>query len=122
MGCGSFYCLGGFFYSLVIRKKYLDLFSVIFGLLVVVSSGVFSFYIYTNTGEDVSSILWGIYAFGAFLIPGLITAFPGHKKKIDRSGLEISVPRGKDLSKNQALLVFGWIVGVGLLLVYVTQF
>ncbi len=77
--------------------------------------------VYMKSGQDTASILWSIYAFGAFFLPGIITAYPGYRKHIDSRGFEVRSPRGRNLSKLQIIVLFTWLVGFGLVLVYVIQ-
>jgi peptidoglycan/LPS O-acetylase OafA/YrhL len=97
-------------------------FDHIFALGVVLISAAFSFFVYVETGQNSESIYWSVYAFGAFFLPGIYTAYPGFKKQRDHRGFEVKVPRGRNLSRVQAITIFSWIVGLGLVIVYVTQF
>ena len=82
----------------------------------------FAFSVYVKTDQTSESVLWCIYAFGSIFLPGIFTAYPGSEKRIDSSGFQVKVPRVKKLSKFQAASIFIWIVGLGLVIVYVTQF
>jgi hypothetical protein len=105
----------------VIRKQKLRIVNFLFITVILLISSVFSYNAYIKGGGNIASILWGIYAFGAFLIPAIIIVHPGEKTETDNNGWKVKVPRGKNLSKAQASIIFSWIVGFGLLMVYVTQ-
>ena len=96
------------------------MFSAIFSLIFLIISSAFGIYVYVESGKEAASIFWGVYAFGAIFIPGIVVVFPGYEKRLDKNGLEIKVPRGRNLSKAQSLMILGWIVGVGLFLVFFT--
>ena len=106
----------------VIRQDQLKLFDHVFAIGVVLISGAFAFSVYVKAGQNTESVYWSIYAFGAFFIPGIFTAYPGYKKQRDSQGFETKQPRGRNLSRFQAVAIFSWIVGLGLALVFVTQF
>ncbi len=98
------------------------MFKHIFALSVGLLAAALAFSVYVESGQTAESVYWSVYAFGAVFLPGIFTAYPGFKKQRDSRGFEIKVPRGRDLSKFQAITIFSWIVGVGLIIVYVTQF
>lgn len=100
----------------------MKLFDHIFALGVLLISAAFAFLIYVESGQNSQSVLWSIYAFGAVFLPGLFTAYPGSKKQRDGRGFEVNMPRGKNLSRFQAASILSWIVGLGLVVVYVTHF
>jgi hypothetical protein len=94
----------------------------IFALGVLIISVSFSYFIYLKSGQNTESVYWAIYAFGAFFLPGIFTVYPGFSKKKNSRGFEVKIPRDKNLSRFQAASILCWIVGLGLLIVYVTQF
>ena len=115
--------------SKTLLKKYthqeqhpLKLIDSIFTLAVLLVSLAFGYFVYVKSEQNPASIYWAIYAFGCFFIPGIITAYPGYDEVVDNHGFTIKKPRGQQLSMYQAITIFGWIVGLGLLLVYITQF
>lgn len=93
----------------------------LFAIGVLLISIAFAFMVYVNSGQNTASIFWSIYAFGTFFLPGIITAYPGYRKHMDSSGFEVRSPRGRNLSKLQAIIIFSWLAGFGLVLVYVIQ-
>ncbi len=104
------------------RPDQLSLYNHVVALFVCLVSGAFAFSVYIKSGQNTEALYWSIYAFGAFFIPGIITAYPGYKKQRDSTGLETKQPRGRNLSKFQAIVIFLWIVGLGSVLVFLTQF
>lgn len=98
------------------------MFDHVFAIGVVLISAAFSFFVYVESGQNSNSIYWAIYAFGAFFLPGIFTAYPGFSKQRDSRGFEVRSPRGKNLSRFQAVAISLWVVGLGLGLVCVTQF
>ena len=106
----------------VIRQVQLNLFDHVFAIGVFLLSSMFAYFVYVEAGENTEAMYWSIYAFGTFFIPGMITVYPGYKMQRDSTGLETKQPRGGNLSKFQAIAIFSWIVGLGLILVFVTQF
>ncbi len=104
------------------RPNQLSLYNHAIAIIVCLVSATFAFSVYVKSGQNTEAMYWSIYAFGAFFIPGIFTAYPGYKKQRDSTGLEIKQPRGRELSKFQAISIFLWIVGVGLILVFFTQF
>ena len=100
----------------------LKLIDHIFALGVVLISAAFSFFVYVESGQNIESIFWSIYAFGAFFLPGIFTAYPGFQKQRDSRGFEVKIARGRNLSKFQSVAIVSWIVGLGLVITYITQF
>jgi hypothetical protein len=55
-------------------------------VLIFFISGAFGVFIYFQSGSDRYSLLWSIYAFGSFFIPGMFALYPGGKKKTNEWG------------------------------------
>ena len=106
----------------VIRQVQLTLFDHILAIVIFLLSSTFAYSVYVESGQNTEAMYWSIYAFGAFFIPGIITVYPGYKMQRDSTGLKTKQPRGKNLSRFQAISIFSWIVGLGLILVFITQF
>jgi len=100
----------------------LKAFDHFFGIGVILIAAAFAFSVYVKNGQTTESILWAIYTFGAFFLPGIYTVYPGSEKQTDSRGFEVKIPRGRKLSKFQSASIVTWIVGLGLVIVYVTQF
>ena len=106
----------------VIRQGQLSLFNHVIAIVVFLVSSAFAYSVYVKSGQNPEATYWSIYAFGAFFIPGIFIAYPGYKKHRDSTGLETKQPRGRNLSRFQSISILSWIVGLGLILVYITQF
>ena len=106
----------------VIRQDQLSLFNHVIAIGVCLVSSAFAYSVYVKSGQATEATYWSIYAFGAIFIPGIFTAYPGFKKVRDITGLETKQPRGRNLSRFQSIAIFSWIVGLGLVLLYVTEF
>ncbi len=97
-------------------------FNIIFCICVLLLSAGLAFFVYVKSGQTIDSLFWAAYAFGGVFFAGLFTAFPGGSKRKNEWGEMVKVGNINNLSKTQSFIIFAWIVGVGLALVYVTQF
>lgn len=95
--------------------------NIVFSAIVIALSVVLAYYVHIERSQSESSIYWTIYAFGCLFLPGTFTVYPGVDERIDSTGFKTLVPRGSRLSTLQSSIIFLWIVGLGLALVYVAQ-